>query len=65
MFHDIHITAETFGNLGILAMVMGGMTIGAVTMIAREIGRQRIAQNLLRERLARHWATARLGPPAV
>jgi hypothetical protein len=48
-----------------LAMVMGGMTIGAVTMIAREIGRQRIAQNLLRERLARHWATARLGPPAV
>jgi len=46
-------------------MVIGGMTIGAAIMIAREIGRQRIARNLLRERLARHWAAAHTGGPAA
>jgi hypothetical protein len=65
MFNDMHIDAETVANLAMLAMVMGGLTIGAAIMIAREVGRQRIARNLLRERLARHWATARPGPPAV
>jgi hypothetical protein len=65
MFNDVHIDAETVANLAMLAMVMGGLTIGVVVMIAREVGRQRIARNLLRERLARHWATVRPAPPAV
>ena len=65
MFHDVHLDAETVVSLAMLAMVLGGMTVGALIVIAREIGRQRIARNLLRERLARHWAAARPGPPAI
>jgi len=59
------VDSENVVGFALLAMVISGLSIGAVIMIVREIALQRIRENLLRERIARHWATVRPeGPPA-
>jgi len=57
--------AENIVGFALLAMVISGLSIGAVIMIVREIALQRIRENLLRERIARHWATVRPEGPRV
>lgn len=59
------VDSENVVGFVFLAMVISGLSIGAVIMIVREIALQRIRENLLRERIARHWATVRPeGPQA-
>lgn len=53
-------SVEDVLGLGFALMVVGGFATGMLVMIARLVARQRIAENLFRERLARHWAA--VGP---
>jgi hypothetical protein len=61
MFH--HVDGAAIVGLGMLAMMLGGLSVGAVIWIAREIALQRIRENYLRERIARHWATVNEATP--
>ena len=53
------IDAEAIVGIALMVMVIASLSIGAVVMIFRELALQRIRENLLRERIARHWATVR------
>jgi len=62
-----NVDADAIIGLAIVAMLIAGFAAGIVVMIARQIAWQRVAENLMRERLARHWASVRTeappGPP--
>jgi uncharacterized membrane protein SpoIIM required for sporulation len=51
--------------LGLIAMaIMGTCSLWIAMSIARVVARQRIAENLLRERLARTWGRVQPAAPA-
>jgi hypothetical protein len=51
--------------LVLIAMaIMGSCSLWIAMSIARVVGRQRIAENVLRERLARTWGRAQTAAPA-
>jgi len=65
ILHFAFFDAEDVVGFAMLAMVVAGLSIGAVVFIVRELALQRIRENLLRERIARHWATVHpVTPPA-